>query len=62
MEKINKKECPKCKSQNINIVTKIESGDAIITSNSQDYPKFTNMFYHCQCNECKEQFEFWPEK
>lgn len=62
MKKTDKKQCPKCKSFNIGIVSKIESGDAIIRSSPQEYPKFTNIFYHCKCNECGEQFEFWPTK
>lgn len=62
MKRTNEKKCPKCKSTNIDKVSKIESGDAIIKSNPQDYPKFTNIFYHCKCNECGEQFEFWSKK
>ncbi len=62
MEKTNKKKCPKCKNSNIDIVSKIENGDAIIRSNPQVYPKFTNIFYQCKCNKCGELFKFWPTK
>lgn len=63
MEKTNKKECPKCKSSNINTVSKIENGDAIVRPiGSQEYPEFINVFYQCECNECGELFEYWTTK
>lgn len=62
MQKLNKKECPRCKSLKINIITPVDGGDAIISSNKRDYPKLDKRFYHCQCDECREQFEFWPIK
>lgn len=63
MEKTNKKECPKCKSFNIYEGSKIENGDAIIRPiGSQEYPKFTNVFYQCECKKCGKLFEYWPTK
>ena len=62
MKKTNIKVCPKCKSSNINKISKIESKDVIIRPiGSQEYPKFTNVFYQCECNKCGELFEYWPK-
>jgi len=63
MKKTNAEVCPKYKSSSINKISKIESGDAIIRSiGSQEYPKFTNVFYQCECNKCGELFGYWPTK
>lgn len=63
MEKTNAEACPKCKSSSINKISKIENGDAIVRPiGSQEYPKFTNVFYQCECNECGALFEYWLTK
>lgn len=62
MEKTNKKECPKCKSSDIEYITKIEKRNIIIRSSSQEYPKITDIFDQYKCNKCGDYFEFYQEK